>query len=133
MSKLGCICGHTIVDQTDNIPYKAKFIRDQDQETFWKYADDIASFIDAIQSNRRDAWIKSYFSENYPPAIDNASIIFDIVSYHERGLAGELYQCENCGRVKIEVEDTNQFASFRPEDDRFQYIFQGIHKEQDGG
>lgn len=30
MSKLGCVCGHVIVDQTDQIPYKASFITDVD-------------------------------------------------------------------------------------------------------
>ena len=29
MSKLGCICGHVIRDQTDYIPYKASFIPDK--------------------------------------------------------------------------------------------------------
>ena len=79
MSKLGCICGHTIVDQTDNIPYKAYFIRDQDQESVSGYADAVAAFIDAIGKGKRDQWIKEYFTEIYPIDIPNSSVVFDIV------------------------------------------------------
>jgi hypothetical protein len=30
MSKLRCTCGHVIRDQTDNLPYKAYFVPDED-------------------------------------------------------------------------------------------------------
>lgn len=29
MSKLGCVCGHVIRDQTDNLPYKGFILRDK--------------------------------------------------------------------------------------------------------
>ena len=48
MSKLGCICGHVIRDQTDFIPYKARFIRDQDSEEYYTFTSDIEAFIEAI-------------------------------------------------------------------------------------
>jgi hypothetical protein len=124
MSRLGCVCGHTITDQTDNISYKAKFIRDQDFEGYsGRYTNDIESFIEAIKNNRRDEWIRNYFSETYPTAISNSSIVFDIVSVQTSGFEGDLYQCENCGRVKIQVQDKNLYASFAPEDDRYKEIF----------
>ena len=50
MSKLGCVCGHVIRDQTDDIAYKARFVRDQDYEGFYAYAGDIAAFIAATQA-----------------------------------------------------------------------------------
>ena len=128
MSKLGCVCGHTIVDQNDNLPNKAKFIRDQDTEKFMNYSNDIASFIEAIKDGRRDAWIKEYFSEIYPTKIDNSSVIFDIFSVHERNVSSDIYQCENCGRIKIQIKDTNQYSSFIPEDDRYKNIFVGLHQ-----
>jgi len=40
MSKLGCVCGHVIVDQTDQIPYKASFITDVDLFDFYDAVDD---------------------------------------------------------------------------------------------
>ena len=75
MSKLGCICGHVIRDQTDFIPYKARFIRDQDDESYHAYIDDIAAFIDAIKANKRDQWIRNYFSGSYPTDIPDSHVV----------------------------------------------------------
>jgi hypothetical protein len=132
MSKLGCVCGHTITDQTDNIPYKAKFIRDQDFDEYSdKYTEDVASFIDAVKEGKRDEWIKMYFSETYPMNINNSSVVFDIVSVQRSRFEGELFQCETCGRVKIQVRDENLFASFTPEDDRYKDIFKNFSRVSD--
>ena len=126
MSKLGCICGHTIVDQTDNIPYKAKFIRDEDAESSWTYSGDIAAFIKAIQQGERERWLAAYFSPAYPASISDDEIIFDIVSMHQRNLAGDIYQCTNCGRIKIQMGTSDVYASFKPEDGNYEDIFKGI-------
>ena len=122
MSKLGCICGHVIRDQTDFIPYKARFIRDQDDESYHAYIDDIAAFIDAIKANKRDQWIRNYFSGSYPTDIPDSHVVNDIIMDYELKFEGALYQCENCGRMKVQVRDTNLFASFTPEDEHFQYL-----------
>jgi len=132
MSKLGCTCGHIITDQTNDIPYKAKFIRDQDFEGYTeKYSDDIASFIDAVKEGTRDEWIKQYFTETYPTNLSNSSIVFDIISSQTRIFDGDLYQCENCGRIKVQVQDKNLFASFLPEDDRYKAIFEKFERQND--
>ncbi|WP_336936948.1 hypothetical protein [Acinetobacter modestus] len=39
MSKLGCVCGHVIVDQIDQTPYKASFITDVDLFDFYDAVD----------------------------------------------------------------------------------------------
>lgn len=122
MAKLGCVCGHVIRDQTDNIPYKARFLRDQDYEAFYTYADDIAAFIEAIKANQRALWIKRYFSASYPTDIPDAHVVNDIITNYEIKFEGDLYQCENCGRVKIQ-QDKNLFASFVPEDGNSHNIF----------
>ena len=41
---------------------------------------------------------------------------------YELKFEGTLYQCENCGRMKVQVQDKNLFASFTPEDEHFQYL-----------
>jgi hypothetical protein len=124
MSKLSCACGNTIVDQTNNISYKAYFIRDQDCEEYDdSYMDDIDSFINAIRDGRRDEWIKKYFTETYPTDLSNSSIISDIISQKDTVFESDLYQCTNCGRVKVQVQDKNLFASFLPEDNNYKDIF----------
>ena len=47
----------------------------------------------------------------------------DIVGKYELEFEGDLYQCENCGRVKIQVKDKNLFTSFVPEDENFPNLF----------
>jgi hypothetical protein len=112
-----------IRDQTDFIPYKARFIRDQNDEDYHAYADDIAAFIEAIKADKRAEWIRNHFSDSYPTDIPGSHIINDIITNYEIRFEGVLYQCENCGRVKIQVQDKNVFASFAPENDNSQNIF----------
>jgi hypothetical protein len=123
MSKLGCVCGHVIRDQTDFIPYKARFVRDQDDENYHAYVDDVAAFIEAVKGNSRAQWIRRYFSDSYPIDIPNSHIVNDIITRYEVKFEGTLYQCENCGRIKIQVQDKNLFASFAPEGENCQNIF----------
>lgn len=128
MSKLACVCGHIIQDQTDFIPYKARFVRDQDDESHHAYIDDIAAFIAAIKANERDQWIRSYFSSSYPTDISNSDIVNDIIVKYEGEFEGTLYQCENCSRVKIQVQDKNLFTSFMPEDEDAPNVFRSFKK-----
>ncbi|MDF2188412.1 hypothetical protein [Paraflavitalea sp. CAU 1676] len=132
MSKLGCVCGHTIADTSDNISYKAVFYRDQDLNTLSdEYASDIDSFIEAIKNNRREDWIRAYFSDRYPVDLLNSSIIVDIISKCARPFESDIYQCEHCGRIKIQVQDKNRFTSFLPEDDHHRDIFKSFRKAGD--
>jgi hypothetical protein len=132
MSKLGCVCGHVIRDQTDNVPHKAKFVRDQDFGDYSdKYMDDISAFIEAVKDGRRNEWIKKYFSETYPTNIDNSSIVFDIISAQNAVFEGYLYQCDNCGRIKVQVQDKNLYASFVPEDENYIGIFKRFRPWKD--
>src|SRR4030095_15139643 len=133
MSKLGCVCGHVITDQTDKIPYKAKFIRDQDSEEYsHKYTDNLSSFIEAIKDGRRNEWVKNYFSETYPTNISDSSIVLDIVSRQDMIFESDLYQCDNCGRIKVQVQDKNLYASFIPEDDNYKTTFKRFRTQNNG-
>jgi hypothetical protein len=122
MSKLRCTCGHIIVDQTDNIPYKPTFIRDQDLDQYANYTDEIASFIDAIKKGQRSDWIKSKFSDKYPTDLPDSSVIFDVIISYNLDFESTIYQCEACGRIKLQVKDQNFFASFKPEDENYKDI-----------
>lgn len=123
MSKLGCVCGHTIRDNTLSLSYKAQFIRDQDLESYSDWTEPVNAFIEAIKAGKREQWIANYFSKSYPATLSNGSIIGDIISEFNLNFRDTLYQCENCGRVKIQVQDKNLFASFAPESEDCQNIF----------
>ncbi len=59
MSKLGCVCGHTIVDQTDFLPYKAHIREDEDvQKPIELLADILARYYEARQQGQGDQFVK---------------------------------------------------------------------------
>lgn len=62
MSKLYCVCGHVIVDQRNNLPYKAKFLPDENEEAFWSaIINIIKSFNDAKDKGEKENWLTPFF------------------------------------------------------------------------
>lgn len=115
ISKLGCECGDTISDTTDFIPYKGAIVRDQDSERVYDgIAEDINAFINALLQGKREEWAQSYFLPGYPYAkVDNIGIVADIISRHLLEHEFTIYQCMNCGSVKIQSGlNSNLFKSF---------------------
>lgn len=119
MAKLGCICGHTIVDQTDNIPYKGHILPDTSIEKTWEeIANKIDTLIDSIQSNRKLEWIKQNFTvPPYPTDVSDSSMIYDLLSTSLSKSTQDIFECENCGRIAIEIGQTNHFRFFRQDEE----------------
>lgn len=62
MAKLGCTCGHSILDQRDNLPYKGDII--SDTKFFWlldKIQELVELPIAATQTGTWQQFIKSHF------------------------------------------------------------------------
>lgn len=115
MAKLGCICGLSIVDQSDNLPYKGEIIRDQERFTFYdglKHA--LSSFIEALLQGKREEWLREHMPEEYPHIGDsNEEAIETIFLYHLPPRTLEIYQCLNCGTLWIQTDPyANTFRSF---------------------
>lgn len=131
MSKLGCICGHTIVDQTDDLPYKADFIRNQDADTVDQRTSDIASFIEAIKNGKREEWLYSYFGTDTHISESDESAVFYIILKNTSKYESLIYQCGNCGRIKIQVGNSNNYLSFAPEDKGWADLFKGLSQTKE--
>jgi hypothetical protein len=117
MSKLKCLCGHTIVDQTDNIPYKGYILPDTLVDKIsTSLTDSIDSLIDAIKEDKRLEWIKNHFSvPPYPTNISDSSMIHDLFSSILIDSKQEIFECENCGRIAIQIGQSNRFNYFSPD------------------
>ena len=117
MSKLGCKCGHVIVDQTDCLPYKGEIIPDKTFYDFFdKISDGIESLVEATKNGKRKEWIEQNFAAPpYPMDLTDAQMIGDIFSNFYNDLIKRIYQCENCGRIWIQVQNTNNYVPFLPE------------------
>lgn len=115
MSKLGCPCGYTISDNTDNLPYKGLIIRDQDYESvFDSMSEDIAAFIRALLEGKRQEWLGERYSQDYAGLnLEDSEVVHDLITGYllRRGL--DIYQCERCGRIHIEDrKNKNHFFPF---------------------
>jgi hypothetical protein len=127
MGKLGCICGHTIADQTDNILYKGYILPDSQLDNVSvSLTDSIDSLLDSIKSNKRLEWIKKNFHvPSYPTDLKDSSMIHDLLSRKLVSNTQDIFECENCGRIAIQVGQTNQFKFFSPDTDDTKGILRG--------
>lgn len=125
MSKINCLCGHVIVDQTDNLAYKAIFVRHQDLEQIDNWTKDIANFIISVKIGKRKEWLNEYFNSDIYDNISDESVVFDIMAKNTFNYESIIYQCEKCGRVLIQKGNQNEYLSFYPEDDNWVDLFKG--------
>jgi hypothetical protein len=130
MAKLRCKCGHVIADQTNDIPYKGYILPDikteNVSEALSKYID---SLIDAIQSNKKLDWIEQNFSvPPYPTDLENSSMIHDLLTGKLVETTQDIFECENCGRIAIQIGQTNFYEFFMPESEDSKGILKGKPK-----
>lgn len=116
MSKLTCTCGHLIVDQSDDLPYKGSILRDQDREAV--FAGPVARIARAIDGLRQgDA---SAFAREFPRPQEQADVEMAVwvmlhTEWHKRQL--DVLECTACGRLWVQREPgINRYVSYLPED-----------------
>jgi hypothetical protein len=95
-----CECGKTIYGQTENVPYKAHFISDQD---WFGVFDAIDQIVSDVASGRM--------------TVDDAQMAFRLV--HVRA-SRSMYQCGQCGRLLVYdlQHNANIYAPTSTEDSR---------------
>jgi hypothetical protein len=128
MSKLGCVCGYTIVDQTDNLPYKA-YIREEDtQKPIELLADVLARYYEARQQGQGDEFVKEFEigrgePEDYAVVVAKElhdkplrEVLFNLIYPFWNNYDRKIYECERYGRLWVQIEDGN-YASYLPATD----------------
>lgn len=121
MSKLGCRCGHVIVDQTDSLPYKASLLRDEVENAFWEEVNHELKLLMTAAESGDKAVIADAFGK-FAPWGNVADELESRISslYIHRTL--DVYECTNCGRLWVQKGTGNQFVSFVPEEGGYQAI-----------
>jgi hypothetical protein len=132
MSKLLCLCGHTIVDQTDFLPYKAYFIADEDNEDCFQTA---VKAIEKFVLERERGKLGISYGDKFAEAFSKDSEVGDFINYvltteyftsHRH-----MYECENCGRIWLQARDKGgDYFSYYPEREE-KGILRSIHKDLD--
>ena len=112
------MCGHIILDQRNDLSYKGRILSD-------RLLDNVSDFLtntideleEANQSNKRLDWINRKFLPPYPTDLKNSTVIHDLMVRRLMEATQEIFECENCGRIAIEVGQTNRFRFFSPDTD----------------
>lgn len=114
--KFRCPCGHVIRDQTDSLPYKARFLADEDEEAIFEAAiESLEAFMTARETGKQDEFLGIHFGETYPKEIEMKSILNDLLSGVSLA-ARSIYECENCGRIFFEKHpEEARLLSYVPE------------------
>lgn len=117
MSKVRCPCGHIIVDQTDNLPYKGKYFADGDYAaSFGRHITFCAEYVQAREEGRQAEFLTHTLGETYPTALNGARVIGDDVAGLWAVFGHRMYECEQCGRLLIQpILGRNQLISYLPE------------------
>ncbi len=134
MSRMGCVCGHVIRDQTDDLPYKARILADEDTQRPRELL--AQAIIDLLEARRqgpdaeRDYLIRFRVAfinddeENAANSVDKYlnrtdliqvldEVIFAFWTRYER----QIYECEQCGRLYLpDPTRRNHYLPYLPED-----------------
>jgi hypothetical protein len=129
MSKIACTCGNIISDNSDNLGYKAHFIRNQDLNAADQQTLDISAFIDSIKNGTRNQWIDSYFDSTTHKLLSDKEIVFFITINYMLKYNSDMFLCDECGRVIIQKGMENKYIGFTPEDNQWPFLFNGLSKK----
>lgn len=134
MSKLACHCGHIIRDQSDQLPFKATVIRDQDEDRLLeKIGDAVVDLLAAAKDGNIDQLIEDRFGSNWRPSFRVA--VGEIVAQPYIDEVSMAYECEACGRLWLNRKSSNAFLSYSPDSHRYEGVLslvdiQEAHEEK---
>jgi hypothetical protein len=111
MSKLGCRCGATIRDQSDNLLYKGSILKNQDcGPVSDEVVEELASYMSAVKEGTTDAWFASrpWLRGKADSWIVRSTLVRMWIKYRV-----DVYECEHCGRLWVQTGvETQEFAPF---------------------
>jgi hypothetical protein len=114
MSNMACLCGGIIRDNLVPCPTEGLLLRDQDQESYYDdTCRDVVSFFAAVRTGHRDAWIRDYFSPQYPTDVGDDGIVSHIVALCTRQLFLSVAECQECGRLWVQRSRRQQVPQLR--------------------
>lgn len=128
MSKLGCVCGHVIRDQTDFLPHKAYIREDEDtQRPVELLAGILAQFWEAREQNREAEFIREFFTRRDSEGIAElegkrlagkplSEVLYSLIYPFWTNYDRTIFECEVCGRLWVQVDRT-RFVAYQPETD----------------
>ena len=107
-----------MVEQTDNLPYKAHVLKHQDIDSFFdRVTTDLAHHISEALAGRRDG-------------ADHKSMVLRLIAQHYFQYWVDMYECEACGRLWLDPGTGSQaFASYVPEEPETKGVLKSEHAQ----
>lgn len=122
MSKISCLCGNTIRDNTDSLPYKARILKDTAYGPFFDWlVSEVQSYVVAVEQGETSDWLVSrgYSSDYIGLQLDHGNVLHDHLHTRLHGLERTAYECTACGRLLIETAEDNRFETYAPASGRY--------------
>jgi hypothetical protein len=132
MSKIGCVCGYVIRDQTDSLPYKAGLTLDVDLIEINQFIDsEVRDYVEAVKAGTVDEWlsVRGVSQAYLDLGFRHEQVLYDCVFSLSRRRQKTVYECESCGRLLVEGVD-NQFLSYLPDSGRKNGVLSMTKKKQ---
>lgn len=134
MSKMDCVCGHVIRDQTDDLPYKAWILVDEDtQRPIALLATAIVGLLEARRQGpdaERDYLIRFHVTygndeeegaarwvDRYTDRSDLVPVLYEVIFAFWKRYDRKIYECEHCGRIYLpDPTRRNHYLPYLPEE-----------------
>lgn len=130
MSKLDCRCGHVITDQTDSLPYKASLLRDEVENEFWDEVHrELKPLVEAAESGDKAAIADAL--GQLSPSFSAADKLQDRISSLYIQRMSTAYECQNCGRLWVQKQNSETFVSYIPEEGTYVAILAAASGESE--
>ena len=124
MGKIGCYCGHTILDSSDNLKYKGDIVPDIVHAEIFDHLSNLIDELElALQTGKKREWINKNFQvPPYPLDLSGGNMIHDLFFKFYLDKTKNIFQCEKCGRILIQKGQSERFVFFKPEEDDWRNI-----------
>ncbi|POA57373.1 MULTISPECIES: hypothetical protein [Pseudomonas] len=122
MSKLACRCGHVIVDQTDDLPYKAAILPNGQEQEFFTGAAQLANdLLVAASAGKVDELLDREYAKG-PWRPRPTEYFEDRLSSVYLACTSTAYECSRCGRLWLQKPGLEDFVSFAPDSGHYEAV-----------
>ena len=130
MSKMTCLCGNSISDTLCPCPTEGWLTGDEDRERLQTESSAaVKEFLAASVAGRKEEWIRRFFLKGYPADLADDSVISDVLSYFERRYHKSVAECNQCGRLWVQVRPgENVYRSYSPDECGYAAILRAVLK-----
>jgi hypothetical protein len=119
MSNFYCVCGFNMKDSTDNLPYTAYFLPDEDVgHALTGLLLRVAAFIEARERGQQGSYVREALGISLAQHTLR-DVLHNLFLHPTFEFGREMFECEECGRIWLRARPhKNEWVSYDPEGPR---------------